>query len=590
MWALLLLAVAAGGYWLYQRQIADAVSTDAIQYTQAPVRTGTLDVTVYGSGMIQAASQPVVQAQTEGTLVALPVDIGDAVTEGQVLAVLENASLDEEIHTLEYALWDLDSTITNAFSAGDVTAIKSPSAGRVMKLYAKAGDDALAVYREHGSVALISTDGRMKVSFDVTSGQGLALGDSVTVAGDGFAREATITELYLQGTKATATILDDALPLDAPVSIEYEGRPIGAGSLRINKPMAVSAFGGTIQDVRVSEGDTISQMVTIYTLKDAPNSLEQESLRMQRESAADSLETAVEKRESLIVTSPAEGTVATVAAAIGDGIQSGTALMTLIEGEEMVLTIAVDELDVVSVAPGQPVTITVDALPDLALTGTVEKIAPVGTGSNGVSTYDVLLNFSAEGTGVRPGMNASGEVLVAQAEGALYIPIEALMTIGDRTYVMVAGGETDGSVAQAQGAPGAEAAAVGTGNAERADVPSPRSDGEPAAEGMTRGERRPAAEGRSDMATAADGGQRSARMAEAQLAATTTTEGTLREVTTGLMNDDSVQILSGLSAGEVVLYQTATGASSSYSANMASRMSGGGSSSTSTSVMRMMGN
>lgn len=53
--------------------------------------------------------------------------------------------------------------------------------------------------------------------------------------------------------------------------------------------------------------------------------------------------------------------------------------------------------------------------------------------------------------------------------------------------------------------------------------------------------------------------------------AVTNAEGTLRAVTTGIANDDYVQILSGLSVGETVLYQS----SGSDSSN-AMMMGGGG--------------
>ncbi|MFR5794568.1 MAG: HlyD family efflux transporter periplasmic adaptor subunit [Christensenellales bacterium] len=103
----------------------------------------------------------------------------------------------------------------------------------------------------------------------------------------------------------------------------------------------------------------------------------------------------------------------------------------------MNLTIAVDELDVVEVAVGQKVKITVDALSDAEMDGEVYKIAPVGSNSGGVTTYDVELTFDAAGSGVRSGMNATGEITVASAEDTLYVPVEALMTIGDDTYLMV---------------------------------------------------------------------------------------------------------------------------------------------------------
>lgn len=103
----------------------------------------------------------------------------------------------------------------------------------------------------------------------------------------------------------------------------------------------------------------------------------------------------------------------------------------------MNLTIAVDELDVVEVEVGQKVKITVDALSDAEMDGEVYKIAPVGSNSGGVTTYDVELTFDAEGSGVRSGMNATGEITVASTDSTLYVPVEALMTIGNDTYLMV---------------------------------------------------------------------------------------------------------------------------------------------------------
>ena len=57
-----------------------------------------------------------------------------------------------------------------------------------------------------------------------------------------------------------------------------------------------------------------------------------------------------------------------------------------------------------------------------------------------MTTYDVELTLDATGSGVRSGMNATGEITVASADSTLYVTVEALMTIGDQTYVMVEAG------------------------------------------------------------------------------------------------------------------------------------------------------
>lgn len=447
-WLCVLAAAALFGYRYYREQTAVQTASTQPAYATASVQSGAISKTVYGTGMIEAASQPVVSIQTDGTLSELRVDIGDEVKEGDVLAVLENDELDATIQDLEYALWELDDEIMGTSPGATVVAIRSPIAGRVMKLYGQLGDDALAVYRKYGAVALLSTDGRMKVEFDVAEGTTVELGETLFVSGMGavvgttFSVEGEVTDLYMQGTKAVVTINDDTLPMDAQATVTNGmGEVVGTGVLEINKPMAVSAYGGTIRQIRVNVGDEIERKDTIYVLEDSPLTLTQESLRIQREAAAEELEEAKEQRENLIILAPCDGVIASVEALeVGSSVTAGTTLLSILEGEDMTLTIAVDELDVVSVQEGQPVSITVDALSDLTVEGTVEKIAPVGSGESGVTTYDVKLSFDAAGTGIRAGMNATGEILVASVEDALYIPVEALMTVNDQYCVLTASG------------------------------------------------------------------------------------------------------------------------------------------------------
>lgn len=447
-WLCVLAAAALFGYRYYREQTAAQTASTQPTYATSSVQSGAISKTVHGTGMIEAASQPVVSIQTDGTLSELRVDIGDEVKEGDVLAVLENDELDATIQDLEYALWELDDEIMGTSPGATVVTVRSPIAGRVMKFYGQVGDDALAVYRKYGAVALLSTDGRMKVEFDVAEGTSVELGETLFVSGMGavvgttFSVEGEVTDLYMQGTKAVVTINDDTLPMDADATVTNGmGEIVGTGTLEINKPMAVSAYGGTIRQIRVNVGDEIERKDTIYVLEDSPLTLTQESLRIQREAAAEELEEAKEQRENLIILAPCDGVIASVEALeVGSSVTAGTTLLSILEGEDMTLTIAVDELDVVSVQEGQPVSITVDALSDLTVEGTVEKIAPVGSGESGVTTYDVKLSFDAAGTGIRAGMNATGEILVASVEDALYIPVEALMTVNDQYCVLTASG------------------------------------------------------------------------------------------------------------------------------------------------------
>ena len=598
-----LVAVGLFGLKAYIRSQA-ASGDDSASYSRATVQSGAMSETVYGTGTTSAKNQPNVLAQADGTLTDLRVAVGDTVQEGDILAVITNEDIDDTITDCEFALWELDETILETSAGSSVLSIKAPMAGRVMAIYAAAGDDALAVFRREGALAIISTDGRMRVEVDdVPKATGLSLGDSVNVRGESIDVTGTVTDLTLQGTHATITINSDELPMGEAVTVTTTtGQSVGSGTLEVNKPMEVSAYGGTIKSVSVKVGQKVERKDTLFKLEDSPLTLTLENLRLQREAAAKELEDVKAQRENLIVVAPCDGIIASLEVSEGDEITSGSLLCSILQGEDMKLTIAVDELDVVNVEAGQKVTITVDALSGVEISGEVYKIAPVGSNSGGVTTYDVELSFDAEGTGVRSGMNATGEIEIASKSSTLFVPVEAIMTINNTTYVMVEDGGSQ-SLASAststsastggsgtKGSRGTDAQGMGVpagmgGMPEMGEAPAGM-DASTAGEASRRGSwvqtegtaSEPAAQQEKEQSvlTRALNTAKSlysglmAWLYEDAVSTADTVTGSLVQVTVGMQNDDYAEILSGVSAGQTVLY-TATSSSSGSSWNMNSR-------------------
>jgi len=602
----IVLTAALFGLKAYIRNQAENTEPEET-YSQTQVLRGAMNETVYGTGTTSARSQPNILAEADGTLTDLRVSVGDEVKKGDILAVMTNDTIDDTITDLEFALWDLDATITDTRAGAKVTKIEAPVAGRVMAIYAKAGDDALAVFRREGALAIISTDERMRVELVSAGGAlGLELDEKVTVIGDHIFAEGTVVELTRQGTQAAITIMEENLPvnedfdgdgradmiLGSIVEVRnIDGDIVGEGELKANKPMAVSAFGGTITYVDAILGEEVGRSERMFRLADSPLTLTVENLRLQRETAARDLEDAIQQRENLIIVAPCDGTIASIDVAEGDEITTGTLFGSILEGEDMNLTIAVDELDVVEVEIGQPVSITIDALSSLKLDGEVYKIAPVGTNSGGVTTYDVELTFDAAGTGVRSGMNATGEIQVAAADSVLYVPVEALMTISNKTYVMVADG---GSTTLADAAQNANSQRGSRGQRgqgmQGGDMPQMGSmpdlgsmpDMGNMPQGMTQPDAQAAQETEQEMGIV-DRAKAMANQAIANVRAwlyegvdmtsAQNVTGSLRQVEVGMQNDDYAEITSGLSEGDVVLY---TASEDDSSTSMFGGMMGGG--------------
>jgi membrane fusion protein (multidrug efflux system) len=93
------------------------------------------------------------------------------------------------------------------------------------------------------------------------------------------------------------------------------------------------------------------------------------------------LELAKQDRRHAVIVAPIDGTVGNRQVRIGDYVQPGSRLLTLVPLHALYATANFKETQTARMRPGQPVTIDVDALDGIDLAGTVESLAP-GSGSS----------------------------------------------------------------------------------------------------------------------------------------------------------------------------------------------------------------
>jgi len=76
------------------------------------------------------------------------------------------------------------------------------------------------------------------------------------------------------------------------------------------------------------------------------------------------------------ITAPFDGIVGNKTVAVGDYLQTGTQIMAIVPLSQVYVIANYKETQITNVAPGQHVSLTVDAFPNLSVTGTVDSIAP----------------------------------------------------------------------------------------------------------------------------------------------------------------------------------------------------------------------
>jgi HlyD family secretion protein len=167
------------------------------------------------------------------------------------------------------------------------------------------------------------------------------------------------------------------------------------------------------------------------------------------DAAVAALEEAQATLDAATMVAPFDGTVISVGAEVGDLVSSGTAIVTLADLSQLRALATIDETDISQVEVGQQVQITFDAFPGREFQGKVLEVPLQGTLSDNVVTYEVPVSLEGtEGVALKSGMTANLTIIVGQRENVLLVPALAVQQ-GDA-----------GDVVLVQDAPGTEAVQV----------------------------------------------------------------------------------------------------------------------------------
>jgi HlyD family secretion protein len=160
-----------------------------------------------------------------------------------------------------------------------------------------------------------------------------------------------------------------------------------------------------------------------------------------REDVQRAVATLAGARDNLRKTSffaPIPGTVTQLAIERGEIVVTGTmnnpgtVILTVADMSAMKVEADVDETDVSAVALAQPVTVKVDAFPDLTLRGSVveiansPKITEAGTQEQ-QTNFEVDIAIQNPPSSLRPGMTADVEIKTAEKDGVLTVPIQSVV-------------------------------------------------------------------------------------------------------------------------------------------------------------------
>lgn len=210
----------------------------------------------------------------------------------------------------------------------------------------------------------------------------------------------------------------------------------------------------TLESVKKSRDDTIrTNESTIASSKDSVTSAKLSS-QNSTASMEKQIDTYEDQIEACTVTAPISGMVTSVNAVEGTSY-TGMSLVTIEDTSSFEITTEIDEYDIGKIKPGQKVVFKTNGTGEEELEGVIKTVAPRATSSmagmsSGGVTYTVVISVLSKNDMLRLDMTAKISIVLESGENVITVPIDAIQTDEEdgREFVNVYDGGVDANGAK----------------------------------------------------------------------------------------------------------------------------------------------
>jgi HlyD family secretion protein len=370
-----LLVTGGGTYLVLRNQLAKPdISTMTV-----PVESEALTVRITASGTVQPTQTVNLSPKTAGILAELLVEQGDRATQGQVIARMENASLEAERLQAQARLAQAEARLARQRSGSRPEEVLQ---------------DQAAV--EQAEARVTEAQARLDRANDrVRRNQSLAI-------------EGAISQEDLE------VVLNEAATAQATLAQNQ-------ASLReAQQRLTLTEQGNRVEDIAEAEAQRAEAVANLRAVE------------IQLE------DTIIRAPFSGIITQKyaTEGAFVTPTTSASDASSAtSTAIVALAEGLEILAE--VPEVDIKQLQLGQRVEISADAYPDQTFAGEIRLIAPEAVVKQNVTSFEVRIALLTGQAELRSGMNTNLTFVGDRLQDAVVVPTVAIVTRRGEPGVLV---------------------------------------------------------------------------------------------------------------------------------------------------------
>ena len=395
--------------------VANPFATTAASLVTARATTGTIVSGVSISGSVASSDVSELTFGSAGTVTAVNVKPGTAVTAGEILATIDDSALQVQLSTAQANL------------AAAEARLALDQAGPTAATIASAKDSISQAQLQLTTARQSLSDTYLQNAQSIAQANAALSSASATLAADQASLPSADPQLGKdQLAVSSAQQAVSAAQLKATVSVHQAQAQVNSASLAV----------------------TTAQHN--YSLKIVPTTTAQlDSDKAAVASAQQALSTV--KATGATITSPIAGTVTAVnlvvgqlvsgSAAASSGSSSTTGQIEVMDLTKLQIAGQASETDIPKLKLNQVATISASALGTETVVGKVCSLSVIGLQISGVTSFAVTVCLDGSNPALLAGMSATAAVQTDRADNAVLVPSLAVRTVGGQQVVAVLGAD-----------------------------------------------------------------------------------------------------------------------------------------------------
>ncbi len=406
---LLVVVIAASAYVFMQSGSRDTVS----QFQIVKIERGNLVATIGATGTVRAKQSAVLTWQVNGMVDTVNVKVGDNVPGNFVMAFLKKASLPQSIILAEADLANAQTTLDNLLNSNAALAKAEQDLANAKQAVEDAQKNVTKLdYRRYSDDMLKQAKNEL-----------ILANRNVSRAEDYF-------KLFKDRSKGDADKAQAELNLINARTARDQKQAIIEWYLGTPSELDAAKYRAALSVALAQEADA----QRVYDRLAGGNLVEIESARARVDAAQATL-------NLVRVVAPFPGIVTEAQPLPGDQVNTGTKAFRLDDLSSLYVDVEVSEVDINSVAIGQPATLSFDAILNKEYQGKVVEVAKVGNNVGGIVNFTVTIELTDVDDFVKPGMTAAVSVVVQEEKDVLLIPNRAVRLVDAErvVYILVDG-------------------------------------------------------------------------------------------------------------------------------------------------------